>query len=316
MQANYNKDDTYLARWMAGELSSEEFRAFKETKAYVEFRKIAEVSESLDTPMWKSKIDSWTDFKKETSSLQKDIVGKVVKINRRKWLGFTFAAASLLILGFGILVQFNGPKKISTAIAEKKMVQLPDGSKVTLNADSSISYDEKNFATARNLSLQGEAYFEVAAGSKFIVETTNGSVKVVGTAFNVLTRKSKLDVFCYSGKVGVFFADESKMNLLNANEQIVAINKSIKSQGVASGKSKEPQWTQGYSKFTNVSIMEVVEELQRQFDVDIVCPNEFLELEGYSGGFPHDDIKSALKIVLPTIGYEYKMDGKKVTVYK
>ena len=316
MQSNYNNDDTFLARWMAGELSDEVLRAFKETEAYKEFQKIAEESQALETPMWKSKDSSWKDFKAETAGAQKSTAGKVIKLKRRQWLSFTIVAASLLLFGFIFLFQSNALKKISTSIAEKKTAQLPDGSIVTLNANTRINYDENNFATERILDLQGEAYFEVAPGSNFIVETTNGSVKVVGTVFNVRSRKSKLDVSCYSGKVAIFFDDESDFSLLKANEQIIAINGIIKTQRIAVAQSTVPQWTQGYSKFTNVNIMEVVEELKRQFEVAIIYPNEFSELEGYSGGFPHDDIESALKIVLPAIGYRFKIDGKEVVIYK
>ena len=316
MQSNYKNDDTFLARWMAAGLSDKELRSFKKTKAYEEFQKIARESQALETPIWKSKDSSWKDFKTLTTDTQKSAAGKAIKLKRRQWLGLTTVAASLILFGVIFIFQSNALKKISTSIAEKKTAQLPDGSIVTLNANSRINYDENNFATERILDLQGEAYFEVAPGSNFIVETTNGSVKVVGTAFNVLSRKSKLDVFCYSGKVAIFFDDESDLSLLKANEQIVAIDGIIKTQRIAFAQSTVPHWTQGYSKFTNVNIMEVVEELERQFEVAIIYPNEFPELEGYSGGFPHDDIESALKIVLPAIGYRFKIDGKEVVIYK
>ncbi|MEM6967416.1 MAG: FecR domain-containing protein [Bacteroidota bacterium] len=312
MKEKFEKDDTFLARWLAGELTDAELREFESDEHFESFKKIAAFSAALKTSDWKSKEEAWKHFKKTTDIAQKSPSAKIRSFDFR-WL---LAAAAIGILLVGYLAFFqNNIHTFSTPMAVKETFTLPDGSQVTLNASSKVAFDKKDFSNNRLLDLEGEAYFEVAEGSKFSVKTPNGSVEVLGTTFNVFSRKNKLEVNCYTGKVGVYFEDRRRMTPLNPKNGLIALNKKVVMVTKAE-LEKSPAWTSGNSKFSQVDFTEVIEELERQFDIKISYPEILKNIRDYNGGFPHDDLETALKVIFPAIGYQYKINKQEVTVFK
>ncbi len=121
------------------------------------------------------------------------------------WVQFAVAACGLLLLVAGIIF-FTGRTptlEYNTAYAETQEVQLPDGTLVTLNANSSLSADNDPTAPLREVRLSGEAFFEVAedATRPFIVYANTMKVRVTGTSFNVTTRSEKTEVVLATGHV-------------------------------------------------------------------------------------------------------------------
>lgn len=106
---------------------------------------------------------------------------------------FKFAAAAMVVAVVFFTANYfikgwnNGFKTYMAAYGERKNIQLPDGSVVTLNAGSNIKINEKFGTATRDVYLEGEAFFEVRhdAGHPFIVHTPAMDVKALGTAFNV-----------------------------------------------------------------------------------------------------------------------------------
>ena len=114
------------------------------------------------------------------------------------------AAIVLMVTSFGLLwFQFQ-PSSYHTAYGEIQKIKLADGSVVTLNANSSIKV-ASNLAqgSVREVWLNGEAYFDIAKknGAKFIVHTPEAQVEVLGTEFNVNTRRKQTQVILHEGKV-------------------------------------------------------------------------------------------------------------------
>lgn len=136
------------------------------------------------------------------------------------WKRNLMIAASLLLLITAGLWYLKANKSLDTNIyktdfAQVKNIILPDGSKVTLNANSelklSVNWDEKG---DRQVWLEGEAYFEVekktATSQKFIVHTKDIDVEVLGTKFNVNTRHEKAMVALEEGKIKLSLNGETK----------------------------------------------------------------------------------------------------------
>src|SRR5690606_22489623 len=94
------------------------------------------------------------------------------------------------------------------AAGEKTEFLLPDNSKVVLNSDSEAEYKSWNWNKKRSVELKGEAFFKVAKGKTFDVNTSLGKVTVVGTQFNVKARDNRFDVTCFEGKVKVTYKNE------------------------------------------------------------------------------------------------------------
>ena len=308
----FEHDDTFLARWLAGELSQEELTEFENSEDFVMYQRIANKSSERSTRSW-NKEGIWekireqgeVDFKKKPQK----------KKSTLRWLILGTAASLLLIVGYWsrYMLTFD---VYQTAYAESKKVDLPDGSVVHLNADTEIKFCRKTFIEKRIIKLSGEAFFDVEEGSSFVVETDNGDVRVLGTSFNVWDRENRLDVHCYSGKVGVSFNDFIEEEVLVKGDKLMSKNKKRISHTRIGGDSEGPSWKEGRSLFQNANFIDVIKELERQFDIDINVDDEILGINDYNGGFPHDDMNTALKIVSESIDCEYEIENKTVNILK
>jgi len=136
----------------------------------------------------------------------------VLPLKKIKARWFYAAAAALIILfaGYWMVEQITGTPRWQTIAAtngELKIILLPDGTKVYLNAGSQLTYPEKFAGSKRPVQLTGEAFFEVAhdAARPFIVQSENVHTTVIGTAFNVqaYAGDSTIAVTVSNGKVKV-----------------------------------------------------------------------------------------------------------------
>jgi ferric-dicitrate binding protein FerR (iron transport regulator) len=155
----------------------------------------------------------------------------------RLWRNFQKAAAILiipLVLGGFFWQQFHVTDKTAVAYKEvftsngsRLVFNLDDGTKVWLNAGSSLKYPEKFTTLQRNVYLKGEAYFEVKSDKTkpFIVNTQSISVKATGTKFNVRAylNQKESEVSLLSGKVSVSKSgteDKAMITLLQPNQHL------------------------------------------------------------------------------------------------
>jgi ferric-dicitrate binding protein FerR (iron transport regulator) len=219
--------------------------------------------------------------------------------NRRTLLprfSFPAAAALLLLLAAGSWLLLS-TVTVNVPAGEKKDLTLPDGSLVTLNAGTQLT--RHRLFINRRVRLKGEGYFQVKRGSGFRVVCPNGTVTVKGTRFNVLSRRNVLDVTCYAGRVEVTPKENKEGVLLKKGEGIrFAAGKETRYN---TGKDEPvPPWKSGVFRFRNVPLQDVLEELERQFNIRI----EYYGPAGryYTGSFRSDPLYRALKMIcLPMI---------------
>ena len=194
MEENYK-----LAKWLSGEMTSEELAAFQAEPDFVIYENIKKYSASLETPSF----DEDKSLAAILASPKKEI--KTIPLTQN-WF---FRIAAVLVIGLGLFLGFQNFSS-STVYAENGALNsfnLPDNSEVVLNSGSEIEYRKWNWSNNRALELNGEAYFKVAKGQKFEVNTSLGKVTVLGTQFNVKQRDNRFDVTCYEGKVKVTYGD-------------------------------------------------------------------------------------------------------------
>lgn len=129
--------------------------------------------------------------------------------NYRPWMAFAAVMVGILLISSFWYIISNQKIEISTQYGETLTVILPDQSSVTLNANTTLSYN-KNWleTTSREVWLDGEAYFKVlkkehTANSKFFVHTNELNVEVFGTEFNVNNRQGHAKVVLNSGKIKI-----------------------------------------------------------------------------------------------------------------
>jgi len=296
--------ENYLAKWLNNDLSEEELAVFKKSAEYASYEKLMKVSGTLEAPDFDTD-KAFTDFK--NNHLQKGV--KVIKMNpmRKLW---RVAAAAAVILGASYFYVSTLDESVSTQYAERSEVRLPDNSEIILNADSRITYSEKNWDKERSISLQGEAFFKVAKGQKFTVATNDGLVTVLGTQFNVENRKGFFEVSCYEGLVSVLF--NGKESKLPAGNSFVAINGSVlKTESPA---NTTPSWMSNESTFKSIPLNYVLDEFERQYNIEVKTQNVNLE-QLFTGSFSNTNINLALQSISTPSQIKYELEGNNVLFY-
>jgi len=296
--------ENYLAKWLNNDLSEEELAVFKKSAEYASYEKLMKVSGTLEAPDFDTD-KALTDFK--NNHLQKGI--KVIKMNPMRKL-LRIAAAIAVILGASYFYVSTLDESVSTQYAERSELRLPDNSEIILNADSRITYSEKNWDKERNISLQGEAFFKVAKGQKFTVATNDGLVTVLGTQFNVENRKGFFEVTCYEGLVSVLF--NGKESKLPAGNSFVAINGSVlKTESPA---NTTPSWMSNESTFKSIPLNYVLDEFERQYNIEVKTQNVNLE-QLFTGSFSNTNINLALQSISTPSQIKYELEGNNVLFY-
>lgn len=200
---------------------------------------------------------------------------KVVPMNtnRRVWMQLAAAIALVLAIGFTWKTFIYNPViNEITELEQQKEIFLADGTLVTLNQNSNLSYPEDFKGNTRTVILSGEAFFEVAHNPEkpFVIKTKEASVKVLGTSFNLRANsdESFTEVEVATGKVALNVNQSKNTLILTANE------KGVYEHGVKLEKKSAPYqnaqaWRTGELKFKDLALSEVVLLLERRFRISI-----------------------------------------------
>jgi len=192
-------------------------------------------------------------------------------------------------------------------------VILSDGTKVWLNSETSLRYPISFAGSVRRVELTGEGYFEVAKNATwpFIVSTAGTIIKVLGTSLNVnaYTTDQSVRVTLVEGSVHVSKNLNSKILL---PQQQAVINDDIK---VHSSFEMEDvlAWKNGRFSFNGSDIQQVMQELARWYDLDVIYTKEIKE-KFHVEMTRNTSLTNMFKILEETGGVHFKVEGKKITV--
>jgi transmembrane sensor len=207
---------------------------------------------------------------------------------------------------YNILSNPRGSKVINMVLA--------DGSKVWLDAGSSLTYPVSFIGDERKVSVTGEAYFEVAhnASKPFIVSKGSMDIQVLGTHFNVNAFEDDgqdVEVTLLEGSVKI---NNGKATGLLKPGQQARVNKDVK---VISDVDLNMvmAWKNGYFEFDNASLQNVLKQVSRWYDVNVVYegnnqPREFV------GEIQRDLSLSEVLKILERNKVHFKIEGKKLIV--
>lgn len=176
------------------------------------------------------------------------------------------AAVILLLVGLLGVVNFY-TKKVECLPGQHIVAELPDGSKVDLNAGSILEYSPFKWRFKRKLKFEGEAYFNVQKGSAFSVESTRGTTQVLGTSFTIYSRDEEYRVTCLTGKVQVKAPGNDPV-VLSPNVHVeLEKGKLILTEMFKAEKALS--WKNNQFFFANRPLKEVIDEIERQYAVTI-----------------------------------------------
>ena len=209
--------------------------------------------------------------------------------------------------------------KITTPRGGQYQVTFTDGSKVWLNAASSIRFPVVFTGKYRKVEITGEAYFEVAKNKTmpFKVKANNSEIEVLGTHFNISAYNDEAEIktTLLEGKVKVsaLYSDNKSPAVLKPGEQ-AAINKEGEINIKNNADTEEAMaWMNGYFQFKSADLKTILRQIARWYDVDIEYKGNTNML--FTGQLTrNENVSKVLSKLALTGEVHFKIDGKKIIV--
>jgi transmembrane sensor len=229
------------------------------------------------------------------------------------------AAVVLILLGMGSIMLFTDisdslSRKISIATGDDQKnysVSLPDGSSISLNRNTELTYRANFGRRSRNVSLSGEAFFEIAgdASKPFIIDAGEASIKVIGTSFNVITSNSDsaVEVFVKTGKV--MLSDNSGIQKMVLEPGYVGTMASM-----ASGKSLNRNrnymaWNTDSLVYDGQTLDVVFRDLRRVYNMDIIADDPAILRETWTSPIDNQPRETVIRLICASFNLSFTKDG-------
>lgn len=300
-----------------------------------------------------------TDLEEQSARLEKSLEKKenTVVIEMEKFekskrakispLLLRLAAAAAIVTGLFVTINYfvtgrNNSKTYSAVYGERKNIQLPDGSVVTLNAGSNIKINEEYGAITRDVYLEGEAFFEVKHDTSrpFIVHTPAMDVKALGTSFNVkaYTDEKNTETSLISGLVEVTLKENNNRKmLLYPNQKIewkngsnhIAQNNSATGNNddlltdslpkklivTSKGDIKEIAWKENKLIFDDEEFQHIATLLERWYGVKINFKDDAIYHYRFTGTYEKEDLNTVLEYLKESRSFNYTIEqGETLTI--
>lgn len=349
MNEQHEKIYTLMSRKLAEEASAEELEELdallaEHPELQYAFSMVTELS-PLPKPTDPPTADELERKNRGAARIQRlfDEEAAAVPVRRLKPRWPWMAAASVVLLaGVAAVWALRGKNSPEQVVVETRFgpkqqeVQLPDGTTVTLNAGSKLVYDEVALAAGkREVRLEGEGFFKVKADEQhpFIIKTGKVDVRVLGTTFNLKAypEDNRVETFLISGRVEVAYEENGRKTRmqLRPSERFIVSLPAVEIRGntpppppvlksAAPDEMRaavmEPGWLTGRLELENVTFEQLVNELERWYDVKITIKNEQLKAEIFTGTFDSKSLPEVLEALQYTLQFKYSIDENRKTV--
>ncbi|MBC7890926.1 MAG: FecR domain-containing protein [Sphingobacteriaceae bacterium] len=250
-------------------------------------------------------------------------------VRRLGWV--RWAAAVALLLGTWTVWQTvstspDEPVAKVNPKGERSVLKLSDGSTVWLNADSRLEFPETFSDSIREVRLVGEAFFKVAHNPRqpFIVRLATGSVRVLGTSFNIRSYPgdSTVETTVLTGKVA-FVPKTSRSNqsvsqkdtvLVLPNSRVIQslVRAEVRQQPVAAALSTA--WTDDRIEFRDTPLGEVAKTLERWYGTPVVLARADLAQCPLTGSFRRQSLREVMDVIALTRVFDYELSGERLLI--
>ena len=330
MNDNHDNHWTIIAGKLHGELNNEEEAEFSQlitdSTDLHEFEKaqqIHDIMEKTGSIPANGRVNSWTK------------VENGIRTYQLRWIKAAMKYAALIVTAFivGNLLKPSAPadkeirySEITVPFGQMSQLKLSDGTKIWLNAGTTLRYPDQFAVNSRSVSVEGEAYFEVAKmpDKPFTVNTTDMKVVVLGTSFNLSAYPEDVatSVTLIEGKVEVQNNTGNTIATLSPGQKATKIKNetSLAIQNVET--AFYAAWIEGEIYFDDEPLDQIAVKLERWFNVEIAFADEQLKSHRFTGTIlknkPVDQIMQALELLAPIrFKHQVNASGKdKITIYK
>ena len=286
----------------------------------------------------------------------KDDYPEIIRKSRRKTFLLVAAFCLLVIAGIffmrsdsRLLLASNTPRtpdsrnEVYTRNGSRTNLVLPDGTLVWLNAGSRITYDKNYGATNREVSLTGEAFFDVARNPEkpFVIHAARVDIRVLGTRFNVKSYPSDktTETTLIHGSIEVSIKDRpTEKIILKPNEKLVvanddstlhrnypnhpdvAVNESLVSirkptYEANTGDIIETSWVDNKLIFQDEEFRDLASQMERWYGMAFHFTSPKQEEWRFTGNFRKETIQQALDALKLTQAFNYTIEGNQITIY-
>ncbi len=298
--------------------------------------------------------DSW-----KTTSCGAETVDPFLQNDHSKyrWLWFSGAAAAVMalvwFLAFGpaqqpaVTTTGRTVETVTTDAGSTRKISLPDGTEVWLNAVSTLKYAHFS-ATKREVTLDGEAYFDVKHNTNlpFLIHTSKGTVKVLGTILNVraYANECRFEASLIRGKVEVVMKDNPEKIFILKPEQKIVLESypsftmdddNLKTPGytrkadlaevpvaritplarlAANDPAVETAWLYNTLAFQDETFREVADKMEKWYGVEIRFHSTKLENERLTGTFRQESLLQALNALQYITDFNYTQKNNIISI--
>lgn len=229
------------------------------------------------------------------------------------------AAAALLFRIIPTSTEEQHATIVRNSKGNNTRILLPDSSTVWLNANSTLEYTNEFGNTTREVTLKGEAFFDVKKNNKaFIVKTDKIQVRVKGTRFNVEAYKKNATVktTLEEGEVELHVGGSNKFYTMKPGDQII-LNTQVNDVVV---KKVNPfdvsAWKEDKLVFDNTPLSEVIAKLENRYKVNIKIDSKKALRERLSMTIEQEDIEEVLDLIKLSSRLQIKMEGNEIVLYE
>lgn len=318
-----------IARYHAGEMTAEQLRTFMlETKNNIAYTEtLNETKADLDAIsqymiMEKNynTDDAWNSVSQRIETYEKDISNKT---KQPKSLHFTFgkvAAIALALVAFSFtayLIHKNTIASQNITIAainqQGKLVTLPDGTIVTLNEGSEISYPKVFTSNQRDVIFRGEGFFNVSknANKPFVIHTEKAAIKVLGTSFNVQTSSVKTEVLVATGKVQLSKNTDYSNAIVLMPGDLGTLENNHLSKTILTDENYL-SWKTKQMVFNDTPLYKVARILEKTYSVKIEITNDTIGNQRFTSTYEHEPLNIVLESIGKSFNLTYERDGRLV----
>ncbi|NBB73731.1 MAG: DUF4974 domain-containing protein [Bacteroidetes bacterium] len=236
-------------------------------------------------------------------------------------------AMVLLMAAVGLAVWWRGPdpKVITTERGERSSFELIDGTHVDLNAESKLTLSPDFGQGTRDVRLEGEAYFDVThVGARpFRVRTAEGTLRVLGTAFNVhaYADEKEAQIAVSEGKValGVHPSVEgAQVDTVVLEPRQLGVMADRHVRALRQGIDLEPHtaWREGRLVFEDAAFAEVVRRLERWYNLQINVQAPVASIDRLNAVFEDEAVREVMSDIALALDLKYQMQGAHILFWR
>lgn len=270
----------------------------------------------VDVPMAWSKLEKRLDVHDNKKKTMRGILRPVM------YVAASIALIVLLLNIFKTETEIHQPVIVANMTGAAQTDTLPDGSIVTLNYGSKLTYLSKTDDRVRNMVLEGEAFFDVVRDTlrPFVIKAGMGGVRVLGTSFNVKVMNSTdVMVDVKTGLVELYYpvtasSDTLKLQLKAGESGLLSHKTNSLSTRVSTPSSLF--WVDNTLIFKNKPLYEVFKVLEQCYQVQILCDDNNINLTNLSSTFKKKDVDEVLDVIAATFNIAYEQNGTTYRIYR